>query len=168
MWDLPRPGLEPVSPALAGRFSTTAPPGKAFTPISDEKPQLLSSHAAGQWQSFQLQGGLFRGRPALRPLYFSSVPGLRWGDGVSPRPFPPRHPLSVSLERDCFLPSSGHQATACEFSGHSPLNSILIERNTITLGDSRAVVNTCSLLSCSILAWRSSLERIGKSSLGGE
>ena len=27
MWDLPRPGLEPVSPALAGRFSTTAPPG---------------------------------------------------------------------------------------------------------------------------------------------
>ena len=31
MWDLPRPGLEPVSPALAGRFSTTAPPGKPFT-----------------------------------------------------------------------------------------------------------------------------------------
>ena len=28
MWDLPRPGLEPVSPALAGRFSTFAPPGK--------------------------------------------------------------------------------------------------------------------------------------------
>ena len=28
MWDLPRPGLEPVPPALAGRFSTTAPPGQ--------------------------------------------------------------------------------------------------------------------------------------------
>ena len=28
MWDLPKPGLEPVSPALAGRFSTTAPPAK--------------------------------------------------------------------------------------------------------------------------------------------
>ena len=28
MWDPPRPGLEPVSPALAGRFSITAPPGK--------------------------------------------------------------------------------------------------------------------------------------------
>ena len=27
-WDLPRPGLEPASPALAGRFSTTEPPGK--------------------------------------------------------------------------------------------------------------------------------------------
>ena len=31
MWDLPRPGLEPVSPALAGRLSTTAPPGKPHT-----------------------------------------------------------------------------------------------------------------------------------------
>ena len=30
MWNLPRPGPEPVSPALAGRFLTTAPPGKPF------------------------------------------------------------------------------------------------------------------------------------------
>ena len=29
MWDLPGPGLEPVSPALAGRFLTTVPPGKS-------------------------------------------------------------------------------------------------------------------------------------------
>ena len=28
MWDPPRPGLEPVSPASAGRLSTTVPPGK--------------------------------------------------------------------------------------------------------------------------------------------
>ena len=28
MWDLPRPGPKPVSPALAGRFSTTVPPRK--------------------------------------------------------------------------------------------------------------------------------------------
>ena len=28
MWDLPRPGLEPVSPALAGRLSTTEPARK--------------------------------------------------------------------------------------------------------------------------------------------
>ena len=33
MWDLPRPGLEPVSPALAGRFSTTGPPGKPNFPM---------------------------------------------------------------------------------------------------------------------------------------
>ena len=31
MWDLPRPGLKPVSPALAGRFSTTVPPGEPFS-----------------------------------------------------------------------------------------------------------------------------------------
>ena len=29
MWDLPGPGVEPVSPALAGKFLTTAPPGKS-------------------------------------------------------------------------------------------------------------------------------------------
>ena len=30
MWDPPRPGLKPVSPASAGRLSTTAPPGKPY------------------------------------------------------------------------------------------------------------------------------------------
>ena len=30
MWDLPRLGLEPTSPALAGGLPTTAPPGKPF------------------------------------------------------------------------------------------------------------------------------------------
>ena len=29
MWDLPGPGIEPVSPALAGGFLTTAPSGKS-------------------------------------------------------------------------------------------------------------------------------------------
>ena len=37
-WDPPRPGLEPVSPALAGGFSTTAPPGKSlYSCFSDRK-----------------------------------------------------------------------------------------------------------------------------------
>ena len=31
MWDLPGPGLKPMSPALAGGFLTTAPPGKPKT-----------------------------------------------------------------------------------------------------------------------------------------
>ena len=30
MWDLPGPGLEPVSPALTGGFLTTVPPGKTL------------------------------------------------------------------------------------------------------------------------------------------
>ena len=29
MWDLPRPGIQPTSPALAGRFLKTGPPGKS-------------------------------------------------------------------------------------------------------------------------------------------
>ena len=30
MWDLPGPGIEPMSPALAGGFLTTVPPGKSL------------------------------------------------------------------------------------------------------------------------------------------
>ena len=30
MWDLPAPGIGPMSPALAGRFLTTGPPGKVL------------------------------------------------------------------------------------------------------------------------------------------
>ena len=33
-WDPPRPGLEPACPALAGRPSTTAPPGKPLQLIT--------------------------------------------------------------------------------------------------------------------------------------
>ena len=33
MWDLPRPGPEPVSPALAGGFLTTVPPEKSFSSL---------------------------------------------------------------------------------------------------------------------------------------
>ena len=42
MWDLPGPGLAPLSPAMAGGFLTTAPPGKpptvAFLKNSSCKP----------------------------------------------------------------------------------------------------------------------------------
>ena len=39
MWDLPRPGLKPVSPASAGRFLTTAPARKPFFQFFKEAPQ---------------------------------------------------------------------------------------------------------------------------------
>ena len=46
MWDLPRPGLEPLSPALAGRLPTTAPPGKPqyghFNNINSSNPWAQS------------------------------------------------------------------------------------------------------------------------------
>ena len=41
MWDLPRPGLEPVSPALASRLSTTAPPGKPLKSNFNIAPELI-------------------------------------------------------------------------------------------------------------------------------
>ena len=47
MWDPPRPGLEPVSPALAGRFSTTAPPGKPAWLLFDQRTHSLREK--GQW-----------------------------------------------------------------------------------------------------------------------
>ena len=37
MWDLPGPGLEPVSPALAGGFLIAVPPGKPPQTLNTEK-----------------------------------------------------------------------------------------------------------------------------------
>ena len=47
MWDLPRPGLEPVSPALAGRFSTTAPPGKPLAVFNGMVTLFILSGSEG-------------------------------------------------------------------------------------------------------------------------
>ena len=41
--NLPRPGIKPVSPALAGGFLTTAPPAKSLAGDVFEKVQLLAS-----------------------------------------------------------------------------------------------------------------------------
>ena len=44
--DRPRPGVEPVSPALAGRFFATEPPGKPEASISEHKSKALRSFAS--------------------------------------------------------------------------------------------------------------------------
>ena len=50
MWDLPRPGLEPVSPALAGRLSTTAPPGKPrYSIFNKKKSSFLDATNRSKW-----------------------------------------------------------------------------------------------------------------------
>ena len=36
VWDLPRPGIKPTSPALAGGFFTTDPPGKPNSQVLTE------------------------------------------------------------------------------------------------------------------------------------
>ena len=63
MWDPPRPGLEPVSPALAGRLSTTAPPGKPqgftfrgfFTPSVGDDPFLPYAQQHLFWRQGRLR-----------------------------------------------------------------------------------------------------------------
>ena len=56
MWNLPGPGLEPMSPALAGRFLTNAPPGKPYTDFYIVKySSLFSSNKTLMDTSFTLK-----------------------------------------------------------------------------------------------------------------
>ena len=56
--DPPRPGPEPVSPALAGRLSTTAPPGKPSSSLytwghySPDKKVNFPRSIASQWSQW--------------------------------------------------------------------------------------------------------------------
>ena len=73
MWDLPGPGLEPVSPALAGGFLTTAPPGKSSN-------SCLLMHClwggSGRWERVQFLFSL--GVPGC-PLHLRMSPQtLSW------------------------------------------------------------------------------------------
>ena len=52
MWDLPRPGLEPASPALAGRLSTTAPPGKPLKMFFKSEQVLMICEKIMQGQIY--------------------------------------------------------------------------------------------------------------------
>ena len=46
MWDLPRSGIEPMSPALAGKFLTTVPPEKSAKTLSQQALPVSFGHAA--------------------------------------------------------------------------------------------------------------------------
>ena len=89
MWDPPTPGLEPVSPALAGGFSTTAPPGK-------HPPGFLTSDMAS------VSALLFEPRPLF--LWVTELSSLH-GEGLGPQvlaPFRFFHSLmSQWRESDC-------------------------------------------------------------------
>ena len=54
MWDPPGPGLEPVSPALACRLSTTVPPGKPQHIHIFESSQLEGSYVGDLLYLFSL------------------------------------------------------------------------------------------------------------------
>ena len=64
MWDLSRPGIEPLSPTLVGSFFTTEPPGK--TKACDFfKGRVLGDHL---YQVVQF--------PSI--FYFKKISGLPW------------------------------------------------------------------------------------------
>ena len=44
MWSVPGPGIEPVSPALAGRFLSTVPPEKSYNLIMYLSPIPVFEH----------------------------------------------------------------------------------------------------------------------------
>ena len=77
-WDLPRPGHEPVSPALAGRFPTTAPPGKPLPWDFYKKGNLYISELWEHVQSFLAEFGItsegsmedLPGSPVIKTLCF--------------------------------------------------------------------------------------------------
>ena len=60
MWDLPGSGIEPVSPALAGRLLTTGPPGKPRRFVLEEmatpsQQEWAEGGICGQAQDFPLE-----------------------------------------------------------------------------------------------------------------
>ena len=44
MWDLPRPGIEPLLPALAGGFSTRGPPAESHSHVIHRCFQQVNGH----------------------------------------------------------------------------------------------------------------------------
>ena len=70
MWDLPGPGLKPVSPALAGGFLTTAPPGKSlqFLIIMNNAVMIICVKVFVEMFSFLL--GEMSGRMVILCLKF--------------------------------------------------------------------------------------------------
>ena len=108
MWDLPGPGSEPVSPALAGRFLATAPPGKSLNPavlrlnptahdFSDSPIYFLRGHSLF-WKFFPRRVPLeIPGARDREPVYWSTAQqssvsvlslGLRPNKAALPLPHP--------------------------------------------------------------------------------
>ena len=67
MWDLPGPGLEPMSPALAGGFLTTAPPGKPQR-FNIVKMAILSNWSTNAIQSLSKFQQLFCFAKMAKPI----------------------------------------------------------------------------------------------------
>ena len=73
VWDLPGPGVEPVSPALADGFLTTEPPGKSYYEHLDlgfPAPRLMRKYSC-------LVAQLVKNLPAVHETWVGT---LGWED----------------------------------------------------------------------------------------
>ena len=77
MWDLPRPGLEPMSPALAGRFSTTAPPGSPEHGIF-KVGNYPVGYRNGGYVTVYLSKSIYRTTAKVNPLVKHGLLELPW------------------------------------------------------------------------------------------
>ena len=77
MWNLPGPGLEPVSPALAGGFLITAPPGKP--PIKDDWC-VGNCSSGGPQDHRQVQWFSRRAHRTQKSCYTPGYVFLKWKD----------------------------------------------------------------------------------------
>ena len=96
MWDLPRSGMEPLSPALAGRFFTTKPSGKpqhsmfiSFLVLREERAEshgvsmaFLRTHSS---QMARPRSGIQVSWKTLRKILVEPDDPLQFS--VSPRTF---------------------------------------------------------------------------------
>ena len=84
MWDLPGPGIKPLSPALAGRLLTTAPPGESLkTFFRHEIPQNfpLFSLSENYWKCLLKWGKKTREQKAYTdPGNRGSSSKEEWGE----------------------------------------------------------------------------------------
>ncbi|KAJ8777326.1 hypothetical protein J1605_014709 [Eschrichtius robustus] len=87
MWDLPGPGLEPASPALAGGFLTTVPPGKPWAFLRMTKHRLQTRRLSSCGSRAQLLRGMW---DPPRPGLESVSPALAGGFSTTA---PPGKPL---------------------------------------------------------------------------
>ena len=81
--DLPNPGIEPVSPALAGRFFTTEPPGQTWGDIKDHSTVSCKGATSVQGLPRWVEGVSWRERYSLQLIAGFWLPkpgGLSVGD----------------------------------------------------------------------------------------